>query len=72
MDLRTMVRELEEVIARAQSATERETAVVEALPECGLRRRKWDQVRKMRAHVHRLRNLRSSVKAKRRPASPLH
>jgi len=67
-----MVRELDEVIARAQSATERETALVETLPDCGLRRRKLEQVRKMRAHVHRLRSLRSAVKAERRPGSRLN
>ena len=40
MDLRTTVRELDEMITRAQLATERESALLKVLPDCGLRRRK--------------------------------
>jgi hypothetical protein len=54
MDTRTMIRELDEVIARAHSAAEREVALLDVLPNCGLRRRKQAQVRTMRAHVDRL------------------
>ena len=66
MDTRTMIRELDEVIARAQSAAEREATLLDVLPECGLRRRKQAQLRTLRAHVHRLRRLRSTVNMRRR------
>jgi hypothetical protein len=69
MDTRTMMRELDEVIARAQSVAERESAFVNVLPDCGLRRRKQQQVRTMRVHVHRLRKLRSTVRERRRSGS---
>jgi hypothetical protein len=61
MDTRTTMRELDEVIARVQSAAERETALLDVLAECSLRRRKLVQQRTMRAHVHRLRRLRGAV-----------
>jgi hypothetical protein len=69
MDTRTMMRELDEVIARAQSVAERESAFVNVLPDGGLRRRKQEQVRTMRVHVHRLRKLRSTVRERRRSGS---
>jgi hypothetical protein len=72
MDLRTMMRELDEVITRAQSATDRETALLKTLPKCGLRRRKQQQVRAMRDHVQRLQRLRSVVKTRRRFGSLLN
>jgi hypothetical protein len=67
MDTRTMIRELDEVIERARSTAEREAAMVEALPNCSLRRRKLAQLQKMRSYVHRLRRLRSTVGINRRP-----
>jgi methionine synthase II (cobalamin-independent) len=69
MDHRTMVRELEEVIARSESATARETKVLNALPDCFLRRRKQSEVRAMQAHLQRLRK---AVRAKRRPGALLN
>ncbi len=72
MDHRTMVRELEEVIARSESATARETRVLDALPDCFLRRRKQAEVRAMQAHLQRLRGLRNAVRAKRRPGALLN
>jgi len=66
MDPRTTIRELEEVIARIQSATEREMKLARALPACGLRRRKERLVRTMRDRLQRLRRLRSAVKHNRR------
>ena len=69
MDTRTMMRELDEVIARAQSVAEQESALVNVLPDCGLRRRKQEQVRTMRVHVYRLRKLRSTVRERRRSGS---
>lgn len=72
MDLRTIVRELEEVISKAQAAADREVALLEALPQCALRRRKQRQVTAMRAHVSRLRTFRSAMKATRRPGLLLH
>ena len=72
MDTRTMIRELDEVIARAHSAAEREVALLDVLPNCGLRRRKQAQVRTMRAHVDRLQRLRSSLKIRRPPGSRLN
>lgn len=71
MDLRTMMRELDEVIERARSVTEREAMLSSALPDGGLRRRKRQQIRIMRAHLHRLRSFRTMVRAKRRPGSRL-
>ena len=67
MDTRTMIRELDEVIERARSTAEREEALVDALPNCSLRRRKFAQLQRMRSYVHRLRRLRSTVRVKRRP-----
>jgi hypothetical protein len=52
MDLGTMMRELDEVIARAQSAATRESTLLNALPDCGLRRRKQRQVRASRDHCN--------------------
>ncbi len=72
MDNRTMTRELDEMIARAQSVTEREIALSHILPNCRLRRSKQEQVRTMRAHVQRLRRLRCAVKAERRLGSRLY
>jgi hypothetical protein len=72
MDLRTTVRELDEMITRAQRATERENALLNVLPDCGLRRRKQHQVRTMRAHVGRLQSLRRAAATRRRPASGLN
>jgi hypothetical protein len=61
MDVRTAVRELDEMIARTRSATERETKLVRVLPACSLRRRKKRVVRTMRDQLQRLENLRSAV-----------
>ena len=70
MDLGTMMRELDEVIARAQSAAAREIALLNALPDCGQhcgqRRTKVRQVRAMRDQLQRLRSLRSGVRTQRR------
>lgn len=66
MDTRTMMRELDEVIARAQSAAGREAALLDILSDCDLHRRKQMKLRAMRAHVHRLQRLRSEVNMSRR------
>ena len=63
MHTRTMMSELDEVIARAESTVEREAAILDALPDCRLRRRKKERVRSTRAHVHRLRRLRCTMTA---------
>jgi len=68
MDVRTTVRELDEMIARTRSATERETKLVGMLPVCSLRRRKERVVRTMRDQLQRLENLRSAVYRSRQPA----
>jgi len=68
MDVRTTVRELDEMIARTRSATERETKLVGMLPSCSLRRRKERVVRTMRDQLQRLENLRSAVYRSRQPA----
>ena len=72
MDLRTMTRELDEVISRAQSAAERETALFKALPEGGLRRKKQRQVRSMRAHLQLLHRFQSALKARGRSGYQLY
>jgi hypothetical protein len=72
MDVRTIMRELDEVIARVQSVTEREIALSHILPDSRLRRSKQEQVRTMRGHVQRLRSLRCAVKAERRLGSRLY
>jgi hypothetical protein len=72
MDACTIVRELDEIIARARSATERELALLMALPEYGLRERKQEQIHGMRAHMYRLQKLRSAVKTGRKPDTQLN
>jgi len=72
MDLRTKMRELDEVIGRAHCAIEREIALLEVLPNSRLRRRKQHRMRIMRAHLDRLRCLRSAIKTTRRPGSRLN
>jgi hypothetical protein len=66
MDLGTMIRELDEVIARAQSTAAREIAFLNALPDCGPRRRKQKHVRAMRDQLQQLRHLRNGVRSRRR------
>jgi hypothetical protein len=65
MDTRTTMRELDEVIARAQFTVERDAAAVDVLPDSGLRRRTQERVRATRAHVRHLQKLRSTVRASR-------
>jgi hypothetical protein len=71
MDVRTTVRELEEMIARTRSATERETKLVGMLPASSLRRRKERVVRTMRDQLQRLENMRCAVSRSRQPAERL-
>jgi len=68
MDVRTTVRELDEMIARTRSATERATKLVGMLPACSLRRRKERVVRAMRNQLQRLENMRSAVYRNRQAA----
>lgn len=72
MDERTTMRELDEVIARSKSATEREAKLLEALPACGLRKRKQKIVRQMRDYLYRLQGLRTALKTRRRPGIRLN
>ena len=69
MDLRTMIRELDEIIARARSAAERETTLLNALPDCDLLHRKQKQPRARRNQMQRLRGLRSKLRTRRRAAT---
>jgi hypothetical protein len=71
MDVRTTVRELDEVIARTRSATERELKLARALPACTLRQRIERRVRLMRDRLQRLQTLRNAVYRARRPAVKL-
>ena len=71
MDVRTTVRELEEMIARTRSATERETKLAGMLPASSLRRRKERVVRTMRDQLQRLENMRCAVSRSRQPAERL-
>jgi len=66
MDTRTIVRELDEVMARTRSTTDRELELIRSLPACSLRRRKERLVSKMRSHLRRLQSLRTSVVNSRR------
>jgi len=66
MDTRTIVRELDEVMARTRSATDRELELIRALPACTLRRRKQQLVSRMRSQLQRLQSLRTSVVNSRR------
>ena len=68
MDVRTKVRELDEVITRTRSATARELKLARALPACSLRRRIERRVRLMRDRLQRLQTLRNAVYRARRPA----
>ena len=61
MDLRTTIRELDELISRTESVIDREAAILLALPSSPLRREKQTRVRAMRAQLRRLRNQRSSM-----------
>jgi hypothetical protein len=67
MDHRSTLRELDELIGRARSATERETTLLKVLPGCALRERKQRQVRAMRTRLHELRQLRTALTVTRRP-----
>ena len=70
MDLRTTIRELDELISRTQSVIDSETAVLLALPRSRLRHEKQQKVRSMRTQLRRLRNQRNSVTTTRRMLSP--
>jgi hypothetical protein len=68
MDVRTAIRELDELIRRMQSIVERESPRLRALP-LRLRQEKQRRVRSMRSHLRRLRNHRNSM-TKSRSVSP--
>ena len=68
MDVRTAIRELDELIRRMQSVIERESTRLLALP-LRLRQEKQRRVRSMRSHLRRLRNHRNSM-TKSRSVSP--
>ena len=61
MDVRTTIRELDELISRTESVLNQEAAIVLALPPSRLRREKQQRVRFMRTHLRRLRKQRSSI-----------
>ena len=61
MDLRTTIRELDELIGRTESVINREATILLALSSSPLRREKQKRVRSMRAQLRRLRNQRSSI-----------
>jgi phosphomevalonate kinase len=71
MDLRTIIRELDELIQRTRSALEHEGAILNGLLETSLRREKQQQIAAMRIQLRRLRRQRSAIKTKRRPTSRL-
>ena len=71
MDVRTTIRELDELIKRTLSAIEREQAILKALPEASLRGEKQQQIGAMRTQLRRLRRQRNAVKANRSPSSRL-
>jgi hypothetical protein len=64
MDTRTTLRELDELITRAEHAIESEMALLFALPPSRLRSEKGRRVRSMRAQLLRLRRRRSSMCAR--------
>jgi hypothetical protein len=72
MDVRTTERELDEMIARIRSATERQRRLIGALPACSLRSRKERLIRKMRDQIQRLESLRGSVSRSRRSGTTFH
>ena len=72
MDVRTTERELDEMIARIRSATERQRRLIGALPACSLRSRKEQLIRKMRDQIQRLESLRGSVSRRRRSGTTFH
>jgi hypothetical protein len=71
MDVRTTIRELDELIKRTLSAIEHEQAILKALPEGSLRGEKQQQIGAMRIQLRRLRRQRNAVKANRSPSSRL-
>jgi hypothetical protein len=70
MDVRTAIRELDELIRRTQSVLDRETAHLLALPRTRLRLAKQLRVHSMRSHLRRLRNQRNSMIKSRRVPRP--
>lgn len=70
MDLRTTIRELDELISRTQSVIESETAALLALPRSRLRHEKQQKVRSMRTQLRQLRNQRNSITTTRRMLHP--
>ena len=70
MDLRTALRELDELIWRTQSVVERETTFMMGLPRSRLRAEKQQRVRAMRTQLRRLRNQRVSILATLGSAAP--
>ena len=61
MDLRTTIRELDELISRTESVINREAAILHALPPSPLRRENQKRARSMRVQLRRLRNQRTSI-----------
>ena len=61
MDVRTTIRELDELIRRTECVLNREEATLLALPPSRVSREKQQRVRSMRTHLRRLRNQRSSI-----------
>jgi hypothetical protein len=72
MDDRTTMRELDEVIARSRSATEREAKLVAALPKCSARTRRQRALEMLRDHLQRLRNFRNNLRARTRSGMQLN
>jgi hypothetical protein len=70
MDLRTTIRELDELISRTQSVIDSETASLLALPRSRLRHEKQQRVRSMRTQMRRLRNQRKSITTPQRTLRP--
>ena len=70
MDLRTTIRELDELISRTQSVIDSETAALFALPRSRLRHKKQQRVRSMHTQLRRLRNQRNSIRMTRRMLRP--
>ena len=72
MDFRTTLRELDEVIVKAQVAINNDLTDTDATPPCNGRRRKRRHLIALQAHLSRLRRFRAAVKRRRPAGSWLH
>jgi hypothetical protein len=70
MDFRTTMRELDEVIAKAQMTITQALATLDVLPPCTMRQDKQQRVASLQSQLSRLLRFRAALK-QRRPAGSM-